>query len=408
TVYVAGDFEGTANFGAAGDLVSAGKSDAVLVRVAPDGAIAAAWPLGGVNQERGDAVAVDGGGHVAFGGLFSDKVTFGGLAATATGSDDAFVGEVDAKGHVEWLWTTGGRDSDDTTAIAAVPSGGWLVAVSFADKMTVGGVELTSRGSDDVALVRLSADGDVRWVTQLGGAGYDVLNRLAVDPNGGIYAIGAFRDTTDLGGGELKSAGALDMVVARFDPGGKHLWSKRIGGAFNEKPGGIAVDPAGGIVITGSFDKDVDFLGTPLLAKGESDIFVARLDDNGALQWVKQFGAEREDAGFGVVVDAAGVASVTGWFDSIVDFGGGPMKSKGYHDVFVARFARDGAYRGAVRFGDQDYDEGRGIALAPDGSTVVTGLYRYTNDLGPTRPVAKQAPGTRFAKPDMFIVELAP
>jgi hypothetical protein len=408
TVYVAGDFEGKATFGAAGELTSAGKSDAVLVRVAADGNLAAAWPLGGANQERGDAVAVDAEGNVAFGGLFSDQITFGGIAAKANGSDDAFVAGLDGKGAVQWLWTAGGLDSDDTAAIAAVPGGGWLVAVSFARVITVGGIELTSHGGDDVALVRLSKAGDVRWVTQLGGEGYDLINRLALDPAGNIYALGAFKERTDLGGGPLDSAGALDLVIARFDAGGKHVWSKRVGNPFNEKPGGLAVDPAGGIVITGSFDKDVDFLGTPILSKGESVIFVARLGGDGALAWVKTYGAEREDAGFGVAVDAAGTAVVTGWFEGKVDFGGGPLAGKGYHDVFVLRLARDGAYRGAIRFGGQDYDEGRAIALAPDGATVATGVYRYENDLGPQKPVARQAPGTRFAKPDLFIVKLAP
>ena len=408
TIYVVGDFEGTATFGAAGDRTAAGKSDAVLIRVAADGSIAAATALGGPNQERGDAVAVDAEGTVVFGGLFSDQVMLGEIAATANGSDDAFVGAVDAKGVPQWLWTAGGIGSDSTTAIAAVPGGGWIVTLSFTETLTLGGVQLTSRGLEDIALVKLSRDGDVAWVSQLGGDGTDLINRVAVDAQGGIYALGAFKETTNLGGGPLKSAGDLDMLIARFDPGGRHLWSKRVGNPFNEKPGGLAVDPAGGIVITGSFDKDVDFLGTPVIAKGESDIFVARLTGDGALAWVKTLGAEREDAGFGVAVDAAGNAAVTGWFEGNVDLGGGPLKGKGYHDAFVARFARDGAFRGAVRFGDQDYDEGRAIAIAADGATVATGVFRYANDLGPGKPVARQKAGTRFAKPDAFIVKLAP
>jgi hypothetical protein len=408
TVYVVGDFEGKASFGVAGELTAAGKSDAVLLRLGADGAIAAAYPIGGSNQERGDAVAVDGDGNVAFGGLFSGQVFLAGIEATDNGSDDAFVAGVDAKGAVQWLWSAGGHESDATTAIAAAPGGGWIVTISFADTMTVGGVKLTSRGNDDIALLRLSRAGDVEWVTQLGGEGYDLINRLAVDASGGIYALGAFKDTTDLGGGPLRSAGALDLVIARFDATGKHVWSKRIGNPFNEKPGGLAVDPAGGIVITGSFDKDVDFLGTPVVARGESDVFVARLANDGALAWVKTFGAAREDAGFGVAVDAAGVATITGWFEDQVDFGGGPLAGKGYHDAFILRLGKEGGYRGAVRFGGQDYDEGRAIALGADGAAYATGNFRYQNDLGPQKPVARQAPGTRFAKPDLFVVKLAP
>jgi hypothetical protein len=410
SIYVAGDFEGTATFGAAGDKATAGKSDAVLIRVAPDGTVAAAWQLGGPNQEKGEAVAVDAEGNVAFTGLFSATAKLGELTMKANGSDDAFVAGLDAKGNVSWLWSVGGLGSDNASAIAAVPGGGWLVAISFADSVHVGGVQLTSRGDDDIALVKLTKAGDVQWVTQLGGDSYDLVNRLAVDASGGIYALGAFKGTTDFGGGPLKNAssGELDLVLARFDPAGRHLWSKSVGNVFNEKPGGLAVDPAGGIVITGSFDKELDFLGTKLVSKGESDAFVAKFGGDGTLAWIKTYGAEREDAGFGVAIDASGAAAITGWFEGKVDFGGGVLEGKGNHDAFILRLGPDGGFRGAVRFGGQDYDEGRAIALTADGATVATGVYRYTNDLGPGKPVARQAPGTRFAKPDAFIVKLAP
>lgn len=408
SVYVVGDFEGTATFGAAGERTAAGKSDAVLVRVDAKGNVVAATPFGGANQERGDAVAVDAKGDVAFAGLFSADAKLGDLATTANGSDDAFVAMVDAKGQPRWVWTAGGAASDAASALVARPGGGWLVALSFTGDVTVGGVGLRSRGETDVALVALTADGDVAWVTQLGGDGEDLINRLAIDPAGGIYAIGGFKGTTDVGGGPLKSAGARDVLVARFDPAGRHLWSKRIGNPFNDTPGGIAVDRAGGIVITGSYFKDVDFLGTPLLSKGESDIFLARLGSDGALSWVKSFGAEREDDGFGVAVDEAGAIVLAGWMEGKVDFGGGVLEGKGYHDAFVARFGADGGYRGAVRFGGQDYDEGRAVALTADGGVVATGPFRYELDLGPQKPVARQAPGTRFAKPDIFIVSIAP
>lgn len=407
TVYAVGDFEGTATFGAAGDKAAAGKSDAVLVRLDTSGNVAAAWPLGGPEQEKGETVAVDADGNVVFGGLFAGTAKLGELTATANGSDDGYVAGVDAKGNPQWLWTVGGRSSDSVSALAAVPGGGWIVSVSFAETLSVGGVQLTSRGNNDVALIKLNKDGDVQWVTQVGGEAFDVINRVALDGNGGIYLLGGFNDVTDLGGGPLKSAGARDLIVARLDASGRHVWSKRIGGAFNDTPGGIAVDPSGNIVITGSLEKEVDFLGTKVVGKSE-DIFVAKLAGDGALTWVKTYGADRDDAGFGVAVDAAGVIAVTGWFSDKVDFGGGALETKGYHDAFVLRLGPDGAYRGAVRFGGQDYDEGRAIALTRDGATVASGLYRYTNDLGPGKPVARQAPGTRFAKPDLFIVELAP
>ncbi len=405
-VYVAGDFEIEASFGAAGDRKAVGKSDAFVAKLDASGGFAWVTTIGGKNEDTGSAVAVDDQGNVAVAGLFSDQVTAGELSGQAAGSDDLFVVATDARGEVQWLWDAGGIASDAATAIVAAGDGGWIVAVSFGADLTLGTTDLKTRGGDDAALVKLDAGGVVQWVTQVGGEYPDEITHLDIDPAGNLYALGHFKGTLELGGATLKSAGDDDLFVARFDAVGNPVWSARIGNAFQERGGGITVDQAGHVAVTGTFDKDLDLLGTALMSNGESDVFVARLSSDGKLLWAKSFGGERADASFAIDADAAGNLVIGGGFETRIDLGGGVLKTAGYMDGFFAKFDVAGAHLWSRRWGGKDQDVGLAVAIGADGSPLVAGAYRFTLDLTAVGPTAVQAEGAKLAKPDAFVARL--
>ncbi len=406
SLYLVGDFEDAATFGALGEKTAVGKSDAFVAKMDGSGAFQWVTTIGGKNEERGDAVAVDASGNVAFVGLYSDTATAGGLSGKAEGSDDLFVVMTDARGEVQWLWDTGGLASDAGTAVAAAGDGGWIVAASFGQKVKFGDTELAARGMEDAALVKLSSEGAVVWVTHVGGEYPDEITHLDVDASGNIYALGRFKGSLELGGTTMQSAGDDDLYVAKFDSVGNPTWSTRIGNAFQERGGGLAVDQAGNIVVVGSFDKDLDFLGTPVLSRGESDAFVARIAPDGKLLWVKTYGGERADAAYGVDVDAAGNIVVAGGFETRIDLGGGVYKTAGYMDGFFLKLDPGGAHVWSRRWGGKDQDVGLAVAALPEGDVFAAGAYRYTLDLAAGGPTAVQAEGAKLMKPDAFVARL--
>jgi hypothetical protein len=277
-------------------------------------------------------------------------------------------------------------------------------------------VTFKAKGGTDALLIKLAASGDTEWVKQFGGAYDDTIMHLAIDANSNIFVQGVFKDVADFGGGPLKAGGGSDndVVLAKYDTNGDHLWSKRFGNAFNEVAGGVAVDPAGNVTIAGSFenkgsisfgDKDDH------VSLGEADVYVARFAGDGKLQWARSFGGERVDVAYDVAVDGAGNVIATGQFEDKVDFGKGPVSAKTTNkDVFVLKLNTKGEYVWLQTFGEKDHDQGRTLAVDDKGDVYVAGLYRFKLSLldPPVEqvidlkdPVLSKAP-----KPDVFVVKL--
>ncbi|HEY1555901.1 MAG TPA: hypothetical protein VGF94_13775 [Kofleriaceae bacterium] len=415
SVYTVGYFEGESDFGGAvGKRTSAGKSDAFLVKHDSAGKILWAQTFGAAREDVANGVAVHGDTIVAVGN-FADELKIGEYDHKASGSDDAFVAAFDPKGQVQWLWTFGGIDSDGANAIAATPDGGWIIGGSYSAALDVGSFHVKAAGGTDALLVKLKPTGDVEWIKSFGGRYDDTILHVACDANGNIYIQGHFKDTADFGGKPLVAAGGSDndVVLAKYDTNGDHVWSQRFGNAFNDVAGGVAVDPAGNVTMVGSYDKSISFgPGDDHQSLGEADAYIARFTTDGKLVWARTFGAEKEDVAWGVAADDAGNTVTTGWFQGAVDFGkGGTIASKGNKDVFVVKLDQKGAPVWVKTWGDHDHDQGRGVALDSKGNVVVVGIFRFELDVveppleskrDESNPVLAKAP-----PPDAFVVKLA-
>ena len=163
------------------------------------------------------------------------------------------------------------------------------------------------------------------------------------------------------------------------------VWAKRVASTQNpddELAIGLAIDGAANLYVTGWFDGTNDFGGVTLTNApgGGQDIFVAKYDSNGALQWARRAGGdtpprsdrrdEGRDAGRGIGVDAAGNVYVTGGFFGTSDFGSLTLMASGNRQFFLAKYDNSGTVQWARQSvgGNGGADGVYGTAVATDGT----------------------------------------
>jgi hypothetical protein len=236
----------------------------------------------------------------------------------------------------------------------------------------------------------------------------DVPTDIAVDGSGNAYVTGT-TDSTEF----PTTAGAFQTVcgcdntfgdgfMTKLNPTGSALlYSSYLGGSSFEFSEAIAVDDAGSAYVTGATNS-IDFPVTPGAFQTSSRRglkgFVTKFNSTGSALVYSTYlagsgGAVEGEHGFGIAVDSAGDAYVTGATDS-KDFPTTPGAFQSVCDgggfscsinAFVTKFNPTGSGLVYSTFlGGTDTDWGMRIALDHLGNAYVTGT-TYSNDF-PTTP----------------------
>ena len=91
------------------------------------------------------------------------------------------------------------------------------------------------------------------WVASAGGAKHDKTRCITVDAKGCSYITGEFSSESKYGAQTIKSAGDMDYFVAKLDADGKILWVRTGGGTQTDRGYGVAVDAKGNVYTTGHY-----------------------------------------------------------------------------------------------------------------------------------------------------------
>jgi hypothetical protein len=391
-VALAGRCQGTFDFGGALLTSTPGVFDICLAKLDAAGNHVWSRQLfaGDGTDDRNPTVAFTASGDVVLASGFQGSVDAGGGVLPSAGASDIVVARYGAAGAHQWSKRFGDAAGQEAYALAIDPGGNVVFAGGIKGAPNFGGGPLVSAGKADAFVTKLDGAGNHLWSKRFGDAGDQVALGVATDQAGNVIVAGVFQGTIDLGGGPLVSTGiSFDFFVAKLDAAGNHLWSKRFGGTGNESFIRVATGPQGEIVLGGILVGTVDFGGGPLTTAGMNDAFVAKLDPAGAHVWSKRFGDSDSQYVLGLAVDGLGQIALTGSLQGTIDLGGGALTSAGSADVFLAKLTPAGAPIWSQRFGDAGSQTGRDVAFDLGGNLLVTGWFGGTLDFGSGALVAQ-------------------
>ncbi len=345
------------------DLTFNGGEDAFVAKVSASGTgLVFCGYIGGVSNDYGTAIAVDGSGSAYVAGeTYSSEATFpviGGPDLTHNGNNDAFAAKVSASGTgLVYCGYIGGSGGDDGRGLAVDGAGNAYVTggtdSTEATFPVTAGPDLTFNGYADAFVAKVDAAGlGLVYCGYIGGSGDDVGNGIAVDASGNAYVTGGTNSTEATfpvkAGPDKTFNGGVDAFVAKVEIAGLGLvYCGYIGGAGDDRSGGVAVNASGNAYIIGrTTSKQATFpekIGPDLAFNGGEDAFVAKANASGAgLVYCGYIGGAGLDQGYGIAVDASGNAYVTGLTNSteatFPEIKGPDLTYNGHErDVFVAK-----------------------------------------------------------------------
>jgi hypothetical protein len=416
--YVVGQYVGTLEiagctlYSAIGSL-DRSTSSALVVKISPQGEVL--WAKGFTDPEGATAtnVAVTSSGGVVITGYFDGIMDFGGGSlenedynTNDINRPDVFVAGFNADGSHDWSTVFNGDQIDYPTGIAVDGSDNVYLTGYFKETLTIGSSQLTSQtlGKEDIFLTKLDGSGSVEWATRFGGDQRDLANGIDVDDDGNIFIIGEFEGTASFGTGDVSSNDdSDDIFIARYSTNGNPDWLEVFGSSRDDMGEGIVYDDANDVIyVTGAY-RSAPIIGNQSMPYAQIlNIFLAKYDADGTFQWAEGYGGDRADQAFDVTTDSTGSVYLTGSILSDTDFGSDQGNDPpGGGTVFVVSFDSSANLRWARVYGNFGEDTGRGLAVADNGQTYLTGSYNQDFTFHATDY-------TSAGREDMFILSVNP
>lgn len=236
------------------------------------------------------------------------------------------------------------------------------------------------------------------WVRSFGNNGDDKGLSIDVDNAGNCYVTGIFQNTITIGTYTLTSVGNSDVYVAKYNSSGILQWAFAEGGVGVDEAYGIACDASGNFAITGLYTSTPLF-GNVTLTTASSN-FLAYYDNAGNFQWVREFGSPGGGYAWDIDMDATSAPVVVGYYSTTSTFGATTLNANGIKEGFVIRYFANGNFDWVKSLGGAAEDVAYAVNTDANGNIYVTGRISGTVSFGTITLV-----GTNSSN-DIFLAKL--
>jgi hypothetical protein len=222
--------------------------------------------------------------------------------------DDGF----EATGNNELFASFASSGTEDVgTSIATDAQGNVYILGYYYGDFSYFGINSLGSNNHDAFLVKLDSLGNTLWTKTIGDVNDDYGVKMVLTPLNQIVVCGTFETSTVMGPYTLNAWGVNDVFLNVYDVNGNFVWTQNFGGdhaTASDYITDIEVDAAGNIYVIGSFNGTMHFTVSSLTFGnyGETDAFVAKFANNGALLWAKAYGGNKDEMGDEIALDGLG------------------------------------------------------------------------------------------------------
>lgn len=230
------------------------------------------------------------------------------------------------------------------------------------------------------------------WLRQLSASSYIFGTSMSINTKSEIYAIGNFTGTINWDSDGLDStfsSKVANIFISKIDGHGNLIWIKVLGGDSIVNIQSIAVDQYDNSYTIGYFSGTVDFDPSSgisnLTSRGKSDIFILKLDCNGNIKWVRQFGGSFDEQGYKIELDATRNIYITGWFEGTMNISNTTLKvsPKNHNEILMTKLDSLGSMIWSKSLGIPTGDNRHSFILDKTGNIYFTGMFHGKVDFNP-------------------------
>ena len=335
-IYVTGAFSGPTLMAEDLSIARTGTSgfDGFLAKYKKNGDLVwlknIAWASGNTTQ-RPTSIKIDKYNRLAIGGLFYTEIKLGSTlkdtTLTTLLSQGMFIAQFDTAGSFIKAKKFESTNSGSRLYTFDVDTSGYYLSGFYKGNLITDlGTKSSNNGSLDMYIYKVNYNLDGQWIIQIGGAGDDYLYSCSADQKGNLYIGGHYASPTlvvDANATGIPSAqvthnnGGTDIFFAKYNSAGTLQWFNTAGSTGNDVLY-RALYKNGNFIVAGQYGGILRFGDQMITSKTNADAFAIVHDQNDNLVYLLPINGSSPGAAIGetAAVDNKGNFLVIGDYTS--------------------------------------------------------------------------------------------
>lgn len=284
------------------------------------------------------------------------------------GAQDVWMIKIDNLGNLIWSRCLGGIASEYGASIQQTSDGGFIfIGSTSSNTIDVSGLHVFGGapfGYDDIWAVKTDSTGQIEWQKCIGSDDDDLGFQIIPTSDSSYFILG---QPHYFGGDITTFYGLTDVWVAKINSVGIVQWDRSFGGYWNETPNGMTILSDHSILIAAGVTSND---GNVTCSNPNNGVWIIKLDSTGNEIWQKCYGGSSYDEGFDIVESNNGgfyIAASTGSSDGDV------TGLIGLRNYWILKCDSSGTILWQKCFGGTSIDQIRSMTKCFDGGIIACG-----------------------------------
>ncbi|MBW6514080.1 MAG: choice-of-anchor J domain-containing protein, partial [Candidatus Syntrophosphaera sp.] len=332
-IYVSGGFGSTASFGPF-NYTASGYTDPFVAKLDSQGN----WlwvKRASSSYAAYGFVSLDPQGNVWFSGIYSGITQFGTINLIAS-VYDIFVCKLDNDGNWLWVRRVNGPGHDQAGNCIFDAAGNAYICGDFMNSLNFGNLNIQAQGSQQSFVAKVDPDGVWQWAVSYDSVSYQSGHDLVLDHNGDLRICGELWGTCSFGNTTLTSYGSSDLFIARLSTDGTWLDAIQVGSPAQETTSALTA-AADGLYFSGYFYTQLSFGPFTLSPAAANSYFIAKLSNTGDWLWANAWSGTGYSRVFDSCADNVGNAYLTGCFTGTQTLGSFTLTTGTTENILLAK-----------------------------------------------------------------------
>jgi hypothetical protein len=268
--------------------------------------------------------------------------------------------------NLNWVKTFGDSSADGINCLKTWGDSA-VIAGTFREEIILHGNSINANGGSDIFLYWLDEYGNVYQELFIGNTNNDEVDQIAVDQDKNLYVAARFRGSLNIANQTISSNNS-NYFIAKFDSTAQLLWitTSDALGVIRIEDMQLDIEEEN-LYLTGYYNDSLNWQNQSIYSNITANSFIIKINQNGALSWMKDLLATEEIKGRGIVA----MPNNKLWFlaefrDTIVVLNDTFFFNEVHTDILLAQLDTNGQWISAKRWGGVLYDRPRLLRRSAD------------------------------------------